>query len=70
MHHQTAHVPGDFYIVPAEAARLLGTTARELRALADGGTLHRVRITPGGHRRYNLREVLQVRAARREGSTP
>jgi DNA-binding transcriptional MerR regulator len=54
-------IPPDHYIVPSEAARLLDVTIDELRKMHEQGLLEKVRFTPGGHRRYNLREVLQAR---------
>jgi hypothetical protein len=46
--------PGD--LTPHDAARILRTTARALRDLADAGVLDSSR-TPGGERRYYRRQV-------------
>lgn len=62
---QAVVVPVDIYIVPSEAARILGVSSADLRRMVRQGQLTRVRFTPGQHRRYNLKEVLQLAQMRR-----
>jgi hypothetical protein len=50
--------PGD--LTPEAAARILHTTARALRDLADAGVLDSSR-TPGGERRYYRRQITALR---------
>ena len=59
---ETTVVPADFYISPSEAARLLSLSVREIHLLQVKGKLTDVITTPGNHRRYNMREVLGLRA--------
>ena len=68
--NETLEIPDDFYIVPTEAAWLLNVSVRELTELQDTGKLEDVILTPGHHRRYNMCEVLQVRAERMEVELP
>jgi len=55
-------IPEDFFIVPTEAAWLLGKPVRELIELQESGRLNKVIMTPGQHRRYNMREILALRS--------
>ncbi len=54
-------IPGDFYIIPSDAARLLGVSVRDLARFQREGQLTDVVTTPGGHRRFNMRQVAQLR---------
>lgn len=58
-------VPEDLYIVPSEAARMLEVSSQDLRQMVEDGLLTNVRFTPGRHRRYNMKEVLQLKKSRR-----
>ena len=62
---QAIVVPLDIYIVPSEAARILGVSSAGLRRMVREGQLTHIRFTPGQHRRYNLKEVLQLAQTRR-----
>jgi excisionase family DNA binding protein len=58
-------VPEDLYIVPSEAARILEVSSQDLRQMLENGILKNIRFTPGRHRRYNMKEVLQLKESRR-----
>ena len=58
-------VPEDLYIVPSEAARILEVSSEDLRQMVEDGLLTNIRFTPGRHRRYNMKEVLQLKKSRR-----
>ena len=60
-------VPADFYISPSEAARLLNLSVREIHLLQVKGKLKDVITTPGNHRRYNMREVLNLQSETQGG---
>jgi len=47
-------------ITPKQARELLGISAQYLRDLADAGEISFTR-TPGGHHRYYLAEILEIR---------
>lgn len=57
-------VPENLYIVPSEAARILEVSSQDLRQLVKEGMLKNIRFTPGRHRRYNMKEVLQLKTSR------
>jgi excisionase family DNA binding protein len=61
---QQIAIPDDFYIVPSQAASILDVSADELVKMVERGELRDVKRTPGGHRRYNLKEVMALRIAR------
>ena len=62
-------VPEDLYIVPSEAARILEVSSQDLRQMVKDGILENIRFTPGRHRRYNIKEVLQLKKSRRAQPT-
>ena len=62
MSQQTPIVPSGFLIPPSKAAEILGLSVQAVRKLAEQGKLSAAR-TPGGHRRYNMREVLALHEA-------
>ncbi len=54
-------IPADFYIWPSQAARLLKIADHKLDQLRNEGNLHQIKMTPGGKRRYNMREIIRLR---------
>lgn len=49
-------------IRPAEAAKILNVSRATVDRWANDGTLHPVRISPKGHRRYSRHEVQALKA--------
>lgn len=43
-----------------EAAELLGVSLRQLDRLVEAGAIKPIRLTPGGNRRYRLRDLAQL----------
>ena len=66
---QSSAVPDDFYVAPSQAARILKVNADELLRMVARGELRDVKRTPGGHRRYNLREVVALQTVRNQRAT-
>lgn len=63
MSHQIGTKPEPKLLTPSEAAALLGVTSDRVRGLANLGRLPCIR-TAGGHRRYDVAEVLALAAQR------
>ena len=59
--------PGDEYLTRADVARLLGVSPNTVSRWAREGRLT-CQLTLGGHRRFDSRQIEQLRSRLREGT--
>jgi DNA-binding transcriptional MerR regulator len=57
-------------LAPSQVAHLLHVSPQEVADLAETGALRVAARTPGGHRRYELNDVLALRNQREQDQQP
>jgi excisionase family DNA binding protein len=67
MRQTTDPGPGDEYLTRADVARLLGVSPNTVSRWAREGRLT-CQLTLGGHRRFDSRQIEQLRSRLREGT--